>query len=122
MHRAPFIFGWCLQIAINKELMVAICNSNLAQPGGALEIWSRNINRANISNAMVVALDDETETFCKAKNMTVIRMPPVVSCLSFHKTESCSFTASMPCNELTESAALQSYELFADTSTDIMEP
>ena len=58
--------------------MVAICNRRMAHSGGALDFWIRNVARANVSNAMVVALDDETELFCSINGMTVIRMAPVV--------------------------------------------
>lgn len=67
-----------VQIAINSEVMVAVCNKNLAQPDDALDIWIRNVNRVGIENAMVVALDDETEKFCQERNMKSIRIPPLV--------------------------------------------
>lgn len=41
--------------------MLAISNSNYATPGGMLETWLDGVKRANVTNAMVVALDRETK-------------------------------------------------------------
>ena len=58
--------------------MVAVCNKNLAFVGGALDIWIRNVNKVNISNAIVIALDDETEDFCQKRQMKSIQIPVLV--------------------------------------------
>ena len=68
-----------VQLSRNNEIMVAISNKYMANPDGALDIWSRNIRRITTPNHMVVALDDETEDFCKSAGINVIRMPVLVS-------------------------------------------
>ena len=57
------------QVAIDNEVMLAISNSNYATPGGMLETWMDGVKRANVTNAMVIALDRETKDH--AENMGV---------------------------------------------------
>ncbi|CAL5218343.1 g3 [Coccomyxa viridis] len=49
------------KVAIDNEVMVAISNSNYAMPGGMLDTWMEGVKRANVTNAMVIALDRETK-------------------------------------------------------------
>ena len=49
------------QVAKNNEVMLAISNKNYAMPGGMLDTWMESVKRANVTNAMVVALDLETK-------------------------------------------------------------
>uniref|UniRef100_A0A0E0QAJ0 Uncharacterized protein n=1 Tax=Oryza rufipogon TaxID=4529 RepID=A0A0E0QAJ0_ORYRU len=61
------------QVAIKKELIVALANSNVRE---MLEMWFTNIKRVGISNYLIVALDDSTETFCKSKGVPFYRRDP----------------------------------------------
>ncbi|XXG45560.1 hypothetical protein AAC387_Pa02g0614 [Persea americana] len=58
------------KVAVEKELIVALANSNVRE---MLEVWFGNIKKVGIPNYLVVALDDETETFCKSKGVPVYR-------------------------------------------------
>ena len=49
-----------MQVAIDDEVIVAVSNKNYAGPGNMLATWMEHVKRAGITNAMVVALDDET--------------------------------------------------------------
>ncbi|XP_020600284.1 arabinosyltransferase RRA3-like [Phalaenopsis equestris] len=71
------------KIAIKKEIIVALANSNVRE---MLEVWFQNIKRVGISNYIVVALDDETEHFCKSKDVPVYRRPPDENVDSIGKT------------------------------------
>ena len=48
------------QVAVKKEIIVAVANSNVKQ---TLEMWFTNIKRVGITNYLVVALDDSIENF-----------------------------------------------------------
>ncbi|KAL8485326.1 hypothetical protein ACS0TY_027574 [Phlomoides rotata] len=61
------------RIAINKELIVALANSNV-QP--LLQIWFTTIKRLGISNYLVVALDNSTVQFCKANDVPFYTKDP----------------------------------------------
>lgn len=61
------------QVAVKKELIVALANSNVKE---MLEMWSTNIKRVGISNYLVVALDDSIENFCKSNDVPVYRRDP----------------------------------------------
>ncbi|XP_039792754.1 arabinosyltransferase RRA3-like isoform X2 [Panicum virgatum] len=61
------------QVAVKKELIVALANSNVKE---MLEMWFTNIKRAGISNYLVVALDDSIENFCKSNDVPVYRRDP----------------------------------------------
>ena len=50
-----------VQVAKDDEVMVAISNSNYAMPGGMLDTWISGVKRANVTNAMLIALDKETK-------------------------------------------------------------
>lgn len=63
-----------LQVAINNEVLMAVSNANLANPGGMLEMWVRNVRAAGVHNAMVVALDDETQRQLTAWGFPSFRM------------------------------------------------
>ncbi len=75
-----------IQVAKDDEVMVAISNSNYAMPGGMLDTWMGSVRRANISNAMVIALDKQTKEHAEsmgiaAYHMTVqVRLHSVVRC------------------------------------------
>ncbi|XP_010943176.1 arabinosyltransferase RRA2 isoform X2 [Elaeis guineensis] len=56
------------KVAVRKELIVALANSYVEE---MVEIWSENIKRVGITNYLVVALDDEMESFCKSKEVPV---------------------------------------------------
>ncbi|KAJ1296606.1 hypothetical protein BS78_01G314700 [Paspalum vaginatum] len=61
------------EITVKKELIVALANSNVRE---MLEVWFTNIKRVGIPNYLVVALDDNIESFCKSKGVPVYRRDP----------------------------------------------
>ncbi|CAN6225891.1 unnamed protein product [Urochloa humidicola] len=61
------------QVAVKKELIVALANSNVKE---MLEMWFTNIKRVGISNYLVVALDDSIENFCKSNDVPFYRRDP----------------------------------------------
>ncbi|XP_078155226.1 arabinosyltransferase RRA2-like [Carex rostrata] len=61
------------QVAINNELIVALANSNVQS---MLELWFTSIKRVGIKNYLVVALDDNIESFCKERDVPVYRRDP----------------------------------------------
>ena len=63
-----------MQIAKGNELIVAISNKNYANPGGMLDSWIRTVKRAGVTNALVVALDDDTKTHAESQGMTAVKM------------------------------------------------
>ncbi|KZV53383.1 UDP-D-xylose:L-fucose alpha-1,3-D-xylosyltransferase 2-like [Dorcoceras hygrometricum] len=56
------------QVAVNRELIVALANSNVKEE---LEIWFTSIKRVGIPNYIVVALDDEIASFCQSNDVPV---------------------------------------------------
>ena len=50
--------------------MLAISNSNYATPGGMLDTWLDGVKRANVTNAMVIALDLETKHHAETMGVT----------------------------------------------------
>ncbi len=74
------------QVAIDNEVMVAISNSNYAMPGGMLDTWMDGVKRANVTNAMVIALDRETKDHAESMGvpahlMTLqVRARPAPAC------------------------------------------
>ncbi|KAJ7519382.1 hypothetical protein O6H91_20G036000 [Diphasiastrum complanatum] len=64
------------KIAINKEVIVAISN-NMVQ--AMLKLWFESIQRAGITNYLVVALDDDIAQFCKEHSVPVYRRDAVIS-------------------------------------------
>ena len=75
------------QVAKDDEVMVAISNSNYAMPGGMLDAWMEAVRRANVSNAMVVALDKQTKEHAESMGMAAhymtlqVRLDSVVQCI-----------------------------------------
>lgn len=63
-----------MQIGVKNEVMVAISNRNYAGKGSMLDIWIRNVKRSNVTNAMVVALDEETQKFAEAEQIPSLVM------------------------------------------------
>ncbi|KAI9113136.1 hypothetical protein K1719_015661 [Acacia pycnantha] len=61
------------EVAIYKELIVALANSNVKK---MLEVWFTNIKKVGIPNYLVVALDDTIEEFCKSNDVPVYRRDP----------------------------------------------
>ncbi|PRQ23601.1 putative nucleotide-diphospho-sugar transferase [Rosa chinensis] len=61
------------KVAVNKELIVALANSNVK---AMLELWFNNIKRVGITNYLVVALDEETARYCEAKDVPVYKRDP----------------------------------------------
>ncbi|GAB2250399.1 hypothetical protein Droror1_Dr00016649 [Drosera rotundifolia] len=71
------------EVAAEKELIVALANSNVKQ---MLEVWFTNIKRVGIPNYLVVALDDEIADFCKLKSVPVYKRDPEEGVDSIGKT------------------------------------
>jgi hypothetical protein len=63
-----------LQVAKNSEVMVAISNANYARPGGMLDVWMDSLKRANVTNALVIALDDETQKHAEEMGLTAFQI------------------------------------------------
>ncbi|XP_008236793.1 PREDICTED: arabinosyltransferase RRA2-like [Prunus mume] len=61
------------KVAVNRELIVALANSNVKQ---MLEVWFTNIKRVGISNYLVVALDEEVAKYCESKDVPVYKRDP----------------------------------------------
>lgn len=58
------------KIAVDRELIVALANSNVKEE---LEIWFTSIKRVGIPNYLVVALDDEIASFCQSNGVPVYK-------------------------------------------------
>nr|CAB3500403.1 unnamed protein product [Digitaria exilis] len=71
------------EVAVKKELIVALANSNVRE---MLEVWFTNIKQVGIPNFLVVALDDNIESFCKSKGVPVYRRDPDEGIDSIAKT------------------------------------
>lgn len=67
------------KVAKGNELIVAISNKNYANPGGMLDSWIRTVTRAGVTNALVVALDEETKKHAESQGMTAIIMKMKIS-------------------------------------------
>ncbi|XP_057973257.1 arabinosyltransferase RRA3-like [Malania oleifera] len=61
------------EIAVQKELIVALANTNVKD---MLEVWFTSIKKVGIPNYLVVALDDETLDLCKSNNVPVYKRDP----------------------------------------------
>ena len=59
--------------AVNKEIIVALANSNVKE---MLEFWYTNIKRVGIQNYLVVALDNEIAKLCKSQNVSFYERDP----------------------------------------------
>jgi len=53
------------RIHVNREVLVAVSNKNIFH---MLGMYIEGVRKANVSNAMVVALDEETGRYCRSKN------------------------------------------------------
>ncbi|EPS64705.1 hypothetical protein M569_10073, partial [Genlisea aurea] len=71
------------EVAVGKELIVALANSNVKP---MLEIWFTNIKNVGIPNYLVVALDDEILNFCRSNNVPVFQRDPDEAVDSVGKT------------------------------------
>ncbi|PNT74507.1 hypothetical protein BRADI_1g15990v3 [Brachypodium distachyon] len=71
------------EVAVKKELIVALANSNVRE---MLEVWFTNIKRVGVPNYLVVALDDNIESFCKSNDVPVYRRDPDEGVDSIAKT------------------------------------
>ena len=61
-------------MAKDNEVMVAISNANYAQPGGMLDLWMAGVKRSNVTNALVIALDDATQQHAESLGFTAYQM------------------------------------------------
>ncbi|XP_060199627.1 arabinosyltransferase RRA3-like [Lycium barbarum] len=61
------------EIAVNKEVIVAVANSNVKS---MLEVWFNSIKKVGIPNYLVVALDDEIVDFCKENDVPLYKRDP----------------------------------------------
>ncbi|KAJ0257380.1 Arabinosyltransferase RRA3 [Hirschfeldia incana] len=60
-------------IAVDKEVIVALANSNVK---AMLEVQIASVKRLGISNYLVVALDDYIENFCKSNDVAYYKRDP----------------------------------------------
>ncbi|KAK9916012.1 hypothetical protein WJX75_007235 [Coccomyxa subellipsoidea] len=67
------------KVAKDNEVMVAISNANYAQPGGMLDLWMAGVKRSNVTNALVIALDDATQQHAESLGCTAYQMKLQVS-------------------------------------------
>jgi len=63
-----------VQVAKGNELIIAISNKNYARPGGMLDSWIRTVTRAGVTNALVVALDEETKKHAESQGVAAVMM------------------------------------------------
>lgn len=68
-----------MQVAINNEVMIAICDMNYAMPNGMLSTWIESVISAGVKNAMVIALDAHTKARAEAQGLAAFEMHPTVS-------------------------------------------
>ncbi|WCJ35280.1 Nucleotide-diphospho-sugar transferase family protein [Euphorbia peplus] len=61
------------EIAVGKELIVALANSNVKS---MLEVWFTSIKKVGIPNYLVIALDDHIVDFCKSNEVPVYKRDP----------------------------------------------
>ncbi|KAJ8541023.1 hypothetical protein K7X08_001839 [Anisodus acutangulus] len=61
------------EIAVNKEVIVALANSNVKS---MLEVWFNSIKKVGIPNYLVVALDDAIVDLCKENGVPVYKRDP----------------------------------------------
>jgi len=71
------------EIAIQKEVIVALANSNVQS---MLEVWFTSIKNVGIPNYLVVALDDHIENLCKSNGVPVYKRDPDQGIDSIAKT------------------------------------
>ncbi|KAK4599683.1 hypothetical protein RGQ29_009640 [Quercus rubra] len=71
------------EIAIQKEVIVALANSNVQS---MLEVWFTSIKKVGIPNYLVVALDDRIENLCKSNGVPVYKRDPDQGIDSIAKT------------------------------------
>ncbi|XP_047327531.1 arabinosyltransferase RRA3-like [Impatiens glandulifera] len=72
-------------VAVGKELIVAIANSNVKS---MLELWFTTIKNVGIPNYLVVALDDGISDFCKSNDVPFYQRDPDVGIDTVAKTGS----------------------------------
>lgn len=53
---------------------MAISNRNYAGKGNMLDTWMRNVRRAGVTNAMVVALDEDTRKHAEGEGFASLVM------------------------------------------------
>ncbi|KAF5951626.1 hypothetical protein HYC85_009570 [Camellia sinensis] len=61
------------KVAVNKELIVALANSNVKD---MLEVWFSSIQKVGIPNYLVIALDEEIANLCQSKDVPVYKRDP----------------------------------------------
>lgn len=61
------------EVAVGKELIVALANSNVK---GMLEVWFNSIKNVGVPNYLVVALDDSIADFCKENDVPFYKRDP----------------------------------------------
>ncbi|CAN0899192.1 Arabinosyltransferase RRA3 [Linum grandiflorum] len=61
------------KVAVQKELIVALANSNVKE---MLEVWFTSIKKVGIPNYLVVALDDEIAQLCESNDVPFYKGDP----------------------------------------------
>lgn len=62
-----------LEVAVRKEIIVALANSNVKD---MLEVWFNSIKNVGVPNYLVVALDDAIADFCKENDVPFYKRDP----------------------------------------------
>ena len=70
----PDLAAFLKKVAIKNEVLVAVSNREYAWPGGMLELWMKSVKRAGVKNAMVIALDDDTQQNVEAFGLPAFRL------------------------------------------------
>eukprot|EP00271_Cylindrocystis_brebissonii_P015463 TRINITY_DN38364_c0_g1_i1.p1 TRINITY_DN38364_c0_g1~~TRINITY_DN38364_c0_g1_i1.p1 ORF type:complete len:416 (+),score=86.70 TRINITY_DN38364_c0_g1_i1:108-1355(+) len=72
----PVLADLLEDIAINRELVVAVSNNNIR---AMLQTWFEGLKRTGITNYLVVALDDPIADFCRENGVPVYRRDAAIS-------------------------------------------
>lgn len=67
------------KVAVNNEVLVAISNRNYAGQGSMLATWIECVQRVGVGNAMVVALDDDTQAYMESTGLASVRFSMKIS-------------------------------------------
>ncbi|KAG0579983.1 hypothetical protein KC19_4G140200 [Ceratodon purpureus] len=72
----PKLSALLKKIAVNGELIVGISNNNVQE---MVKIWFESIQRAGVTNYLIVALDDEIAKFCTDHDVPVYRRDATIA-------------------------------------------
>ena len=70
----PELAALLRRVAVGGEVLAAVSDGRLAGPGGMLTTWATTVVRANVSNALVIALDDVAAAAASAAGVAAWRV------------------------------------------------